>query len=417
MLFRGSRNNGRFTLDRHTFGRVGRAVALASFAVTLTLGAPAHAAPPIVNVVDSSGAIKQFSQPQIDNNGNIYFAGSTFGLPPQPVGKTGAYVISGGTLMPLLELSQNGASVGGLTIDRGSGDATFVLNQGTKQTIYHVAAGGVPAVVADDTGPYSNIASLAVGRDGKAFFNATSAGAFGIFSGPDPVADKLVSEPQFIGPVLQSVRNDGAVLFRIVKPGNKGLAIYKGTNPATDLVFDYGNSFHRFNNALNFAENATGKRVFNAFMLNPQDPSDVRRGIFTGPDPVEDRLIDTSGPVKDLLEVALNEAGTIVYRAALDDGRFGLFDGPDLVADKIIATGDSLFGSTVTGLAFATGINDANQIVFSYTLANGTNGIAVATVPEPASLGLLVLVVGAVLGKRRVRVQLRRPVRLHEEPQ
>lgn len=46
------------------------------------------------------------------------------------------------------------------------------------------------------------------------------------------------------------------------------------------------------------------------------------------------------------------------------------------MADKVVAIGDPLFGSTVTQLGFFRGLNNRNDIVFNYTLADGREGIA-----------------------------------------
>lgn len=55
-----------------------------------------------------------------------------------------------------------------------------------------------------------------------------------------------------------------------------------------------------------------------------------------------------------------------------DAETFGIYTGPDRVADKVIATGDSLFGSTVTDLAFdRDGMNNKGQIAFTAHLADG----------------------------------------------
>lgn len=77
----------------------------------------------------------------------------------------------------------------------------------------------------------------------------------------------------------------------------------------------------------------------------------------------------------------------------------GIFTGPDPIADRVIASGDSLFGSTVVGLDLKpTRLNDGGQIAFGASLADGRRVIARAeVVPEPSTftlfgLGTLALV-------------------------
>ena len=46
----------------------------------------------------------------------------------------------------------------------------------------------------------------------------------------------------------------------------------------------------------------------------------------------------------------------------------------------VLQSGDPLFGSTVSTLAFGRfSLNDHRQVVFRYTLSNGRTGIAIAT--------------------------------------
>jgi hypothetical protein len=63
----------------------------------------------------------------------------------------------------------------------------------------------------------------------------------------------------------------------------------------------------------------------------------------------------------------------VAFHATLDDGGHGLFTGPDPVADKVIQTGDPLLGSTVVSLQplARTSMNDLGQIGFVANLASG----------------------------------------------
>ena len=68
-----------------------------------------------------------------------------------------------------------------------------------------------------------------------------------------------------------------------------------------------------------------------------------------------------------------------MFSASLDAGGVGLFTGPDPVADKVIAKGDPLFDSTVTFVSLSTeNLNDNGEVAFSYVLADGLRGVAVA---------------------------------------
>jgi hypothetical protein len=133
------------------------------------------------------------------------------------------------------------------------------------------------------------------------------------------------------------------------------------------------------------AINASGRVAFRA--VKPYlatDPDGVFIGDGAGP-PTTVALNQppflANQPYGEYL--AMNASETVVYEAELAGGDVGIFTGQDPVADKVISTGDTLFGSKVTSL-FRTdigpqAINDRGQIVFRYVRAHDTYGIAVAT--------------------------------------
>jgi hypothetical protein len=74
-----------------------------------------------------------------------------------------------------------------------------------------------------------------------------------------------------------------------------------------------------------------------------------------------------SGPFSEFeFEAALSDAG-VAFRSKLDEGPAGIFTGADPVANKLIQIGDELLGSTLGGILFEFsrfGINDKGQIAF-----------------------------------------------------
>lgn len=131
-------------------------------------------------------------------------------------------------------------------------------------------------------------------------------------------------------------------------------------------------------------------------------------GIFTGDGTATNTIADTTGAFSFFEATSINNRGTVAFSAGLDDGRFGIFTGSNPLTDKVIATGDSLFGSTVTALSFyQEGLNNVDQIAFKATLADGRTVFSRANaVPEPLSiLGTIALgVFGA--GYRRSQHKL-----------
>ncbi len=123
------------------------------------------------------------------------------------------------------------------------------------------------------------------------------------------------------------------------------------------------------------------------------------------------KIADTSSAFKNFNNVAINDQGTVAFAATLNTGGQGIFVG-SAVTDKVIATGDSLFGSTVTNVQFTSrGLNDRSSVAFFATLANGNSGIFRADfqarepkpIPEQTStLGLLALSFIIGLGCKRI---------------
>lgn len=126
-------------------------------------------------------------------------------------------------------------------------------------------------------------------------------------------------------------------------------------------------------------------------------------GVFT-------TVIDDQSPFVPSLavEMAINNHNNYVIRADLSSGERGLYTGSDPIADKVIQTGDPLDGSFVDRIIFGNAFNDAGQIAFAAYLADGRFGIFRAdpvVVPEPSALalGALGTVAVAIYGWRRGR--------------
>ncbi len=87
-------------------------------------------------------------------------------------------------------------------------------------------------------------------------------------------------------------------------------------------------------------------------------------------------IADTSGSFNSLSTPAINNDREVAFTATLNSGEKGIFTGADPVEDKVVATGDTLEGSTVTDLNFLrSGLNNNGQIAFYAHLADGTQGI------------------------------------------
>ncbi|WP_425398014.1 DUF7453 family protein [Aeoliella sp.] len=120
---------------------------------------------------------------------------------------------------------------------------------------------------------------------------------------------------------------------------------------------------------------------------------------------------------------AINDAGQVAFLADLkltsggdkDNQALYLYD-VALGLTQLARTGEPLLGSTITGLFFLdgsggfgddlgnerSGLNDSGQVAYLFALADGREGIAIATiVPEPSTLLLILLTCTVTLWRLR----------------
>ena len=87
----------------------------------------------------------------------------------------------------------------------------------------------------------------------------------------------------------------------------------------------------------------------------------------------------------------LSPSGQLAFIATLKNGNVGIFTGPDPVADKVIEEGDPLFGGTVGSvISFSPqGLNDNGSLAFLANTQNGSYVVRADPVPEPTSCAML----------------------------
>ena len=94
-------------------------------------------------------------------------------------------------------------------------------------------------------------------------------------------------------------------------------------------------------------------------------------------------VADTSGPYSSFGPIHITDSGVVYFYANLDAGGDGIFTGPDPVTDKIVATGDVINGRLVSDVTDQFDVADDGDIAFAalskvdyeqtvYLLSNGT---------------------------------------------
>jgi hypothetical protein len=123
-------------------------------------------------------------------------------------------------------------------------------------------------------------------------------------------------------------------------------------------------------------------------------------------------IADTNGAYSSFSDAyssasSLTGSMNIAFAATLKNGAVGIFTGPDPVADKVIEQGDSLFGGTVGQVISlgSDGINDQGSVAFIANTQTGNYVVRADPIPEPVGLALTMCVGGWLVARRRRRRQ------------
>jgi len=328
-------------------------------------------------IADTSGPLKSFTnypRPAINNTGTVAFAAEL------DTGGNGIFIGNGGATT---------------TIADTNGPFSFVYsdfsfnNQGTVAFAANVDAGGIgifvgngeaTSTIADSSGSFSSVFSPSINDEGKVAFQALlDASGEGVFTGNGGALTPIVeTSDKFVRFSSSDINAEGTVVYRTLQPSNGTDSLSTYSNGVFTTVVDNGGPFSSFGTLSldNPSLNDAGTVAFGASL------DAGGSGIFTKNDGVITTIADTTGPFARFnFNPSINNSGDVAFLASLDaDIRGeGIYTGSDPIADKVITTGDSLFGSTVTNLEFfGEGLNDVGQIAFYASLANGTTGIFVA---------------------------------------
>jgi hypothetical protein len=340
------------------------------------------------NIADTTGPFSTFTLfvgPRLNNNGTVSF---TAGLDN---GGSGVYRSDG---VAITTIADDSGPNGGFGISdiNDAGQVAYVarsnwLGQGifrgdglTVNTIIRLIE--LPAnnaffdegqpITINNAGTVAFYAHLVVGQGAP--FDAVfvgNGGSITLISNPGDGTDRAFNP---------KINNLGNVAFNygITFPAERGIRL--GNGGTISLVINDAGPYSGFGlpglNDSNVVAVAAERDAGGWDVLKIDGATvDVVAGPFSNGPSVD----DPSG----VLDVGLNNAGDVAFLARVAaPNTFSILTGPDPVADKVIRDGDALFGSTATilkGVTSIDGPNDAGQIVFRYSLADGRSGIALAT--------------------------------------
>ena len=294
--------------------------------------------------------------------------------------------------------------------------------------------GGPITNIALSSGPFFSFVGLpSINSAGAvAFEGALDAGGEGIFmwNAGTTSSVALTSEPAFRNLSNAVINDAGTVAFSaILNTGANAVFARNGgvTTPITSAYSTGGLSInasgrvaYTAGGGISSSDGITPRAIASGFFTQGTTPSINAAGKVAFSDGAALSISDGVGPATMIANVggpfgafgicpSINDLGQVAFWAVLDNGTRGIYTGADPVANKVIDDHDTLFGNSIVRLNLADSselpgnldINNSGQIAFHYQLANGFQGIAVATpVPEPSAAACLL--VGAIaLGAKR----------------
>ena len=341
----------------------------------------------------------------INNSGMVAFGS---GLDD---GSFGVFEGNGGPITPIaLTTGPTFSLVGGGWINSAGTVGFFGSFKAGGQGVFTWKDGITSTVVTTSDG-FTSVGGGLITDAGRVLFGANGAGGstgLVLRGGGQPPATVVVTSGSVFSDVIgASINGLGTVAFSaILDSGATG--VFTGNGGATTTI-----GLVPFPQGMAPSINDSGTVVFAA-----DSGSSVGRRILMGNGGLLTTFVSASGPFSGFgIYPAINNGGTVAFLAGLDvinfEVREGLFTGPDPVADKVLISNDLLFGSRfvqfgggTTQSLGALAINDFGQIAFHYQLADGRQGIAVATpTPEPTVTSMILIGVALLGYRRRVRAK------------
>ena len=292
-----------------------------------------------------------------------------------PNGVTGVFVGSGGAVTTVADNSRDFSTFGAPGIN-GEGQVTFFGNKVVRLGFYAGADGSTPLIenhgaiqgfvgeiYSSPSGSWSAghailrlpgfQAEIIVSDGGRATRVADTSGLFGL----------LDQDPR--------VNASGKVAFHGTRrDGSDG--IFVGRGGALTTIADSSAAFAFFSDSP--AINDRGQVLFQATLNDLNGTT----GLFLASRGEISTVLDSTGSFTEFGRApAINARGKIAFEGTTPD-LVGIFTGGDPVADRVIGVGDVIDGSAVSSvgsLAFDSALNNRGQLAFIVGLADGRTGI------------------------------------------
>ena len=359
-------------------------------AQVLSLGTASAANYTFTNLLDSTGDFAVFYHCAAINQAGVvaFHAGRDSGV-------EGIYRTDGSSVTTILDDSTGEFSFcphprcleSRPAIDDDGTVAFFVYHQVGEwdyRASVRTGSGGPTTVIAEDSsdiGTFYDAFSNPAIRNGVVSFrgglNAPPGNPHGVFTAPAGGGGHSVVAQEggkFADNFSEtSINANGQVAFWAVLT-NSAEGIFVGPNGTTTIATtEAGSPFVRLFDFPKISDH--GWVVFYAQTTN------LTYGVFYGNGgALTEVSVAGGGEIEDSFP-SINSSGTVVCLGRLPSNARAILAGSGGTVEKVIAEGDPLFGSTVSSLREpgSHALNNAGQIVFTYSLENGVEGLAIAT--------------------------------------
>jgi len=346
------------------------------------------------DLAPDGGTFGGFGIPRLDPTGRVVFSAGLQGTPDDS--EEGVFVGDGDTLTTIARhkdpaprgpgsfelfafpvIGSTGKVVVAVTLGAAGDGILYSEADGSPPSFVVRSGDGVPAGTGSFLGGVAN-SEYAIDDQDRVWFDA------------------LVSSPG--GNVRAIYVADDGVLVELAREGG-ALPLDGGPSPVDQLallnVSDQGRIVLLADDALYAIEDGTARLV-----AADGDPAPGGGSIS---------LRDGDGGWGS---VEINDAGQVAFEAFAGDGRALFVHDPEQGLFEIARHGDAFLGGTIgwlflpgAGVMGRRALNDAGQVVFTFELDDGRNGVARWTIPapEPAAAAPVALAALAALAARRTR--------------
>jgi hypothetical protein len=377
--------------------------------------ANAQVAYTITNIIDTTSQFANFGHfLSADDGAPVLNSSGTVGFWAQlDTGPQGFFTLNGTTVTTIADSSSTFTDFSPRRPAMNSnGRVTFFAQTTTGPGIFAGNGGGNPAVttIANTTTPYPGQPNPfggfanrpSINNAGTVAFTGSSGPASGVFTGTGGGVTLLATIGINAASGATSINTGGMVAVHGNTADPVDFQRIWATNggPLNTLASPLGSPLANGLSPPSF--NSSGTAVFAALLDGGGE------GIFTSNGGAPVPIATTADGFAMFFDSpTINGGGDVFFQAVRPGNLTGIFFGSDPMSDRLISVGDPLFGSTVTAVNIGSfGLNDLGQLAFFYNLADGRNGLALATpVPEPTSFVLLASIVGGAAVIRRQKSQ------------